>query len=207
VRHPDGTDHDTTYIVAPAWEHPDRYNPPATISSPDYSMLPPQMRPKLGIDPLPPTRTSLQSGLFYQSSYPCEYISDLNAIIEDVDPDPQVSHEISVLDTLYDASGIVLLVDPRPSDGLRVAPTMTYYHGNTAHQFVFSGFSPWSYARQDCIGLVDFVLQDLWHLPRQNIDRGSIAPAIRNGVSAPVRVVTPARRAVSARVPPGATRE
>jgi hypothetical protein len=112
-----------------------------------------------------------------------------------------VEHNVSVLDTLYMANGIVLRTDSH------IAPTMTYYHGNTAHQFVFSGFSIWSYARQDCMGLVDFVLQDLWHLPRQNIDRGSIAPAIRNGVSAPVRVVTPARRAVSARVPPGATRE
>jgi hypothetical protein len=159
------------------------------------------MRPKLGIDPVPPTRLASLPLQFYQTSWPCEYISDLNAIIEDVEPDPQVSREISVLDTLYDASGIVLLTDNH------IAPTMTYYHGSTAHQFVFTGFSTWSYARQDCIGLVDFVLQDLWHLPRQNVDRGSIAPAIRNGVSAPVRVVTPARRAVSARVPPGATRE
>jgi len=199
VRHADNTDHDTTIIVAPAWEHPDRYNPGATISSPDYSKLPPQMRLKQGIDPLPPTRTT--EGQFYQSSFPCEYIRDINAIIEDVDPDPLTAHEISVLDTLYMASGSAVLTNPNP------APTMTYYHGSTAHQFVFSGFSIWSYARQDCMGLVDFVLQDLWHLPRQNIDRGSIAPAIRNGVTRPARVVTPAQRAVSARVPSGATRE
>jgi hypothetical protein len=159
------------------------------------------MRPKLGIDPIPPTRTAAQSGLFYQTSFPCEYILELNAIIEDVDPDPRTSHEIAVLDTLYEASGIVLLTDNKR------APTMTYYHGNTAHQFVFSGFSIWSYARQDCIGLVDFVLQDLWNLPRTNIDRGSFTPAIRNGVSPPARVVTPAQRSVSARVPSGATRE
>jgi len=101
----------------------------------------------------------------------------------------------------YLASGIVLLTASHS------APTMTYYHGSTAHQFVFTGFSIWSYARQDCIGLVDFVLQDLWGLPRQNIDRGSIAPAIRNGVSPPVRGVSPAQRTVSARVPSGATRE
>jgi hypothetical protein len=207
VRHPDGTDHDTTYIVAPAWEHADHFNPGTTIHSPDYSRLPPQMRPKLGIDPLPPTRSSAQSGLFYPSSYPCEYIRDLNAIIEDVDPDPATAHEIAVLDTLYQASGIVILNDPDPVDGIKRAPTMTYYHGNTAHQFVFTGFSIWSYARQDCMGLVDFVLQDLWHLPRTAIDRGSITPAIRNGVTRPARVVTPAQRAVTARVPSGATRE
>jgi hypothetical protein len=153
------------------------------------------------MDALPPTRLASQGGLFYQTSFPCEYILDLNAIIEDVSTDPSHPTEISVLDTLYLASGTALLTDTK------TAPTMTYYHGNTAHQFVFTGFSVWSYARQDCMGLVDFVLQDLWHLPRTNIDRGSIAPAIRNGVSPPVRVVSPARRAVSARVPSGATRE
>jgi len=202
----DDPGHDTTYIVAPAWQHPDRYNPGTNITSPDYSHLPQEMRLKAGIDALPPTRLSGQSGLFYQSSFPCEYISDINAIIEDVDPDPLVSHEIAVLDTLYMANGGVLLTNPDSLNN-RHAPTMTYYHGNTAHQFVFTGFSIWSYARQDCMGLIDFVLQDLWHLPRQNIDRGSIAPSIRNGINPPVRLVSPGRRAVSARVPSGATRE
>ena len=201
VRHPDGTIHDTTYIVAPAWEHADHYVTGQTISSPDYSRLPQQMRIKQGIDPMPPTRLPSQSGLFYQTSFPCEYILDLNAIIEDVDPDPGTAHEIAVLDTLYMASGSALLTDSK------TAPTMTYYHGSTAHQFVFTGFSIWSYARQDCMGLVDLVLQDLWHLPRTNIDRGSFTPAIRNGVSPPARVVTPAQRVVSVRVPAGATRE
>jgi hypothetical protein len=201
VKHPDDTVHDTTYIVAPAWQHPDHYNPGTNISSPDYSKLPQQMRPKAGVDDMPPTRLATQTGLFYQTSFPCEYILDINAIIEDVDPDPLVSREIAVLDTLYMAYGGVLLTAPNP------APTMTYYHGSTAHQFVFTGFSIWSYARQDCMGLVDFVLQDLWNLPRQNIDRGSITPATPKGVSRPTRVVTPATRAVSARVPSGATRE
>jgi len=198
---PDDPGHDTTYIVAPAWTHPDHYNPGTDLTSPDYSHLPQQMRLKQGVDAVPPTRLAAQSGLFYQSSLPCEYILDINAIIEDVDPDPLHAREIAVLDTLYMANGTVLLTDSK------TAPTMTYYHGSTAHQFVFTGFSIWSYARQDCMGLVDFVLQDLWGLPRQNIDRGSIAPAIRNGVSPPGRVVSPAQRTVSARVPSGATRE
>jgi len=53
--------------------------------------------------------------------------------------------------------------------------------------------------------LVDFVLQDLWGLPRQNIDRGSFTPAIRSGVrpTPNLRVVTPAQRVVNARVPSG----
>ena len=194
----DGTDHDTTIIVAQDWTHPDKWNPPNEISSPDYSRLPPVMRTKLEAgDPIPPTRTT--GSLFYQTSWPCEYIQDINAIIEDVDPDPLHAREISVLDTLYRAQGAVV----NAVIGNRVGGTMTYYHGATAHQFVFSGFSPWSYARQDCMALVDFVLQDLWGLTRQNIDRGSFTPAIRSGVrpTPSQRVVTPAQRDVSARVP------
>jgi hypothetical protein len=58
------------------------------------------------------------------------------------------------------------------------------------------------------MGLVDFVLQDLWGLTRDNsIDRNSIVPALRNEVSAPVRVVTPAQRLVSARRLAGANRQ
>jgi hypothetical protein len=93
--------------------------------------------------------------------------------------------------------------DPDQND----APSMTYYHGSQAHQFVFSGFSLWSYARPDCIQLVDFVLQDLWGLRRQPIDRGSIAPFMRNGGSSPARIVTPAQRTVSARVPSSTARQ
>src|SRR6185436_11085770 len=48
VRYADGSDHDTTIIVAPAWEHPDHYSPGTTIRSPDYSRLPQEMRPKAG---------------------------------------------------------------------------------------------------------------------------------------------------------------
>jgi hypothetical protein len=201
VHHPDNTDHDTTYIVTPAWTHPDHYNPGLSVSSPDYSRLPPQMRLKSpGTDPVPPTRTPLQSNSFYQTSLACEYISDLNAILEDVDPDPQTEHNIVVLDTLYMASGTVLRRNP--------APTMTYYHGSTAHQFVFSGFPIWSYARQDCMQLVDFVLQDIWDLTRdESIDRGTIAPSIRSGVRPTNRVVTPAPRSVRTRVQTGTNRE
>jgi hypothetical protein len=202
VKRADGSEHDTTYIVAPAWEHPDHYSPGSTLRSPDYAHLPQQMRLKQGVDPLPPTRTQGQSGSFYQSSLPCEYLLDINAILEDVDPDPAHVRQVAVLDTLYMASGGALLT------GNHIAPTMTYYHGNTAHQFVFTGFSIWSYARQDCMGLVDFVLQDLWGLPRDNsIDRNSIVPTLRNGVSPPVRVVTPAQRVVSARRLAGANRQ
>ena len=213
TRWADGSIHDTSLVVAPSWSHFDRYTG-TTISSPNYSKLPVEMRQRTeATDPLPPTRLSSQSGLFYLSSYPCEYLLDVNSILEDVDPDPAVSREIAVLDTLYQARGVVLLTnrtDPETGENVLVpAPTMTYYHGNQARQFVFTGFAPWSYARQDCIGLVDFVLQDLWGLPRDpSIDRGSFAPAyIRSGAPKPARSVQPVKRTTNAMVSTGTNRE
>ncbi|HEY6195937.1 MAG TPA: hypothetical protein VI504_12925 [Candidatus Eisenbacteria bacterium] len=195
-------------VLRRAWSQPDAYNLPNTLSSPDYSKLPPEMRWKSpDTDPMPPTRDAFQTQSYYQTSYPCEYILENNSIIEDVDPDPDNTHEQTVLDTLYRGQGVVLLVAPDRVDGFHKAPEMTYYHGNQAHQFVFSGFAPWGYARQDCIGLVDFVLHDIWGLDRQAIDRGSVAPAIRSRGSSPVRIVTPAQRTVSVRVPSGTVRE
>lgn len=203
VRWDDESIHDTTVVVAPAWSHFDRYTG-TLLSSPQYNKLPVRMRSKEEAgDPLPPTRDRL----FYGTSYPCEYLMEGNFILEDVDPDPAVSREIPVLDTLYMAQGAVLLTN-RP-DGTQVpAPTMTYYHGNQSRQFVFSGFAPWAYARQDCIALVDFVLQDLWGLSRQNIDRGSFAPAfIRSGAPGPARSVQPVKRTTKALATTGNPRE
>jgi len=195
--------------VAPPWTH---FNLPSNgnLSSPNYTLLPPKMRTKLEAgDPIPPTR-SANTILFYPTSYPCEYIREINPIIENVSTDPEVSHEISVLDTLYDASGVVLLTNITRTDGsfqLVPAPTMTYYHGRQARQFVFSGFSLWSYSRADCMALIDFVLQEIWKLPRQGVNRGLTEPYIRNPGGTPVRTVVPGPRTVSARVPTGATRE
>ncbi len=198
-----------THVVRPAWSH---FNPftGTTLGSPNYSRLPAEMRyPTPDLEPLPPTRLSSQAGLFYQGSFPCEYLLQNNSILEDINPDADAVTLASVLDTLYEAQGVVLLTTAVPPRTLPRAPTMTYYHGNQANQFVFTGFAFWNYVRSDAIGLVDFVLQDIWGLTRNtSIDRGSIAPSIRNGGSSPARIVTPAQRTVSARVPAsGTTRE
>jgi hypothetical protein len=194
-------------VLRRAWSQPDAYLG-GTLTSPDYSHLPVEMRWKSpDTDPMPPTRDAFQTQSYYPTSYPCEYILENNSIIEDVDPDPDIVREQTVLDTLYRGQGAVLLTAPDKVDGFHKAAEMTYYHGTQAHQFVFSGFAPWGYARQDCIGLVDFVLHDVWGLQRENIDRGSVAPAIRSRGSSPARSVAPAQRPVSTRVPPGTTRE
>jgi len=204
VRRPNGSIVDTTIVVKPAWSQVARGE---LVTSPIYTKLPPEMRHRTSaIDPLPPTRTSNQSGLFYLSSYPVEYIHSPNFILEDVDPDPEVVREASVLDTLYEAESINLLTTPRPGQTIPRAPQMTYYHGNDARQFVFSGFSPWSYARQDCIALFDFVLQDLWGLPRQPIDRGTVAPTLQRNAQ-PARRAAPLQRTAGAAASSATLRE
>jgi hypothetical protein len=105
-----------------------------------------------------------------------------------VDPSPDQVRIASVMDTLYEGSSSQILRSP--------APTMTWYHGRDANRFVFSGFAPWDFRREQCIALTDFVLQDLWGLTRQPVDRGMLASPL--GRPAARTVVTPAQRTVAA---------
>jgi hypothetical protein len=196
-----------TYIGKKPWSHHNRFTN-SVLNSPNYSKLPVEMRPASAIpDPLPPTRLANQANLFYATSFPCEYILSGNFILEDVDPSPEGVTEASVLDTLIEAEGIVLLTTPKPGQTTQRAPSMTYYHGNQANQFVFTGFAPWQSARQDCIAMFDFVLQDLWNLPRAPVDRGTVAPNLqRNGGSKPARSAAP-KRLANASVSSGTSRE
>src|SRR5262249_3245813 len=139
-------------IAAHPWHHADPRGGPDLVA-PDYRKLPNELRWRdAETDPLPPSRASSQGSLYYRSGFPLEYLAEDNRVIEDVDPDPEHEDDASVLDTLYDSSAPQLKVHP--------APCMTWYHGLTANRFVFSGFAPWDYRRDDCIALVDFVLHD-----------------------------------------------
>jgi hypothetical protein len=136
------------------------------LEAPDYRRLPETLRYRdPGFDPLPPTRRSTQAQLYYPSAAMCEYLIEPNFVVDKVDRSGKGFREVSVLDTLLEARSLVLRANP--------APTMTWYHGPEVNRFVFSGFAPWDFHREDCIALVDFVLQDLWGLERQRIDRGS----------------------------------
>ena len=178
-------------IAANPWHHYSAYAGD-TLRAPNYLKLPAALRVRSAVtDPIPPTRSPTQPSLFYPSTLACEYLTQPNVVLEDVDPDPAVTAEVSVLDTLVDAAGGQLLLSP--------APAMTFYHGPTAQQFVFSGFAPWDLTRADGIALVDFVLQDIWGLPRQSINRGAVTAATPGSTGVPVRIVTPAQRIVSER--------
>jgi hypothetical protein len=164
-------------IAAAPWTHDDRWTG-APLTAPDYRRLPEVMRFRdPALDPMPPTRRASQFSSYYSTATTIEYLIEPNFVTENVDLTGATLREESVLDTLYEGRSVVLRVNP--------APTMTWYHGREANRFVFSGFGPWEFRREDCIALVDFVLQDLWNLPRQGIDRGGpAAPAVR---AAPAR--------------------
>ncbi len=176
-------------IAGRPWTHLDPWTG-TELHSPDYRRLPDEMRWRdPAVDPMPPTRNSRQTTLYYRSGFATEYLFESNFVEEDVDPDPQVEHLQSVLDTLMDANSFVLRRSP--------APVMTWYHGHEANRFLFSGFAPWDFHRDDCIALTDFVLQDLWGFVRKPIDRG-LVPASSSRPGAAPRVMTPAQRSVSA---------
>jgi len=170
-------------IAVSPWSHPDRWTG-GEVSAPDYRKLPSEIRPlDRAVDPLPPTRLAYQSGLYYPSGFPCEYLMVPNVVTEDVDPSPTSVRIASTLDTLYEATSLLLLRSP--------APVMTWYHGAGANRFVFTGLPLWSFHRDDVIAIVDFVLQDIWGLRREPVDR-SLAPAgggaaTRPGAARPVR--------------------
>ncbi|MCC6651208.1 MAG: hypothetical protein IT348_08690, partial [Candidatus Eisenbacteria bacterium] len=120
-------------------------------------------------DSLPPTRPLSQTTSYFTSdALASEYLTRPNSILEDADPDPLVTSEISTLDTLFEFRGGQLATN---ITGERPA-SMTYYHGMEGPPFVFTGFDLWSWTRADCAALVDFVLQDIWGMTRQ-------APAAR----------------------------
>src|SRR5262249_28135759 len=114
-------------------------------------------------DPPPPLRAC--NSFYLPPSYNAEYIGRVpqfgsvpNFVREDTDPRPNHEELQSTLDTLYLATG---------GSVPGVLPIMTYYHGFESGPVVFSGFPIWHFQRAQCQGLVDFVLQDIWGLPKQ----------------------------------------
>lgn len=147
-----------------------------TVFAPDYAALPEELRQKSAVlgDLPPPTRSVSQQSRFYTyNTREVEYLSLPNRVIEDVDVDPAAIRVASVLDTLMmlEGGGLKNAFDTRTGSPLYQNATMTYYHGLQTPPVVFSGFNIWSYSRTDCIRMVDFVLQRIWGLPRQNVPR------------------------------------
>ncbi len=131
------------------------------------SRLPTLLRPKSpALDPRYPNRYVAD---FYAFNVYTEFISAENRIIQPVGGEHgQVRGdrpEFSTLDTLY------LVYGPQypgkllqPGEGVNA--TMTVYRGGGLPPLVNTGFDVWHFTRQDCVSLVDFVLNGMWGLSR-----------------------------------------
>jgi hypothetical protein len=158
------------------------HGPTGTLAAPDYRKLPPVLRLRdQATDPMPPTRLASQTGLYYRTNTTKEFVLAPNSITEDMYPDPGVVRLESTLDTLYQA--------PNPMAPDQVGAVMLYYHGRDNAPFVFTGFDLWTWKREDCQALVDFVLGDIWGLPKSG------------GLSRPARVIRPGAATRSAAIP------
>ena len=124
--------------------------------APDYTLLPATLAGRSpSTDPIPPLRGY---GTFYPTSTDVEYVSRPNAVLE---APAGGGPAASVLDSLYVTN-----------TGLAPAgmPVMTFYHGSRA-SMLFGGFPLWYLQRAQAIQVADFVLQQMWGLPRQPVAR------------------------------------
>jgi hypothetical protein len=164
-----------------------------------YSPLPTEIQLKTSAtDPFPPNRVGQPSSNFYQSQFDIEFLSASNEILEDLDPGPLEDFE-STLDTLYKVTGSALQPDTGPSALQSVV--MTRYHGLENQDFLFTGFSLWTFQRSQIKQIVDFVLQQLWGISYQ--------PQVRPNFALPARTLAPAgpaRAAGAGIMPNGAVR-
>jgi hypothetical protein len=138
------------------------------LSMPDYQKLrdagsgAPMLAPRTcASDPPSPLR---DCGSFYLvGNYSAEFMGTLssaapsNVIVEDADPNRDVENRQSTLDTLYFVSGGVAPYG---------RPVMTYYHGFEGGPTVFSGFPLWYFQRTQASRLSQFVLTDIFQIPR-----------------------------------------
>ncbi|HEY6866553.1 MAG TPA: hypothetical protein VI792_04805, partial [Candidatus Eisenbacteria bacterium] len=134
--------------------------------APDYSLVPPQMRLKsLANDPVPPNRSA---PTFFSSVaiFPIEYLSEPLQVTEG---------GVSTVDTLLAATVVAL---PQPTPSPYVPACMTYYHGIDNGGLVFQGFDLWSLSQPDLFALTDFVLQQVWGLPRDPVPRTVPGPSL-----------------------------
>lgn len=186
----------------PNWTQQPGYGFANPVTRPDYTLLPDQMHVRtnpatdpLNGDALPPTRLSSYASQWWATSptVDVEYLLQPNIILEDVDPDPVHVELEAALDTLMSAQSVNLLNTGSPYE----PASMTWYHGSESPELVFTGFPIWSWRRSDGQKLVDFVLQQIWHINRsspgrpQTIADHRLAPA---AASAPRTSALPVRR-------------
>ncbi len=151
----------TTNATVAIFKAAGRYDS-AGVGPPPYGFPPARLELKSRTDdPILVEAPTRSQSSFYQSTIFVEFLQVGNQILEDTNSHPDSVREESTLDTLYRATGGQLFKSAQHVP-------MTYYHGPAPayDQFIFSGFPFWSFKRTQGQGLVDFVLQNLWGLPK-----------------------------------------
>ena len=173
-------------------------------STGEYAGLPLRLEAKTSAtDPLAveaPTRTS---SAFFQTGFDFEFMQvEDNRVVQDVDPDQDVLDEQSTLDTLYRVFASTLREPSQDVEGSPRQVTMTYAHGPPPQNqtFVHSGFPLWFFRREQSQQLVDYVLGQMWGIPKAGV---SAAPIPR---SAALTTRDPAPAAARRAVPAGAVK-
>jgi hypothetical protein len=138
-----------------------------------------------------------------------EFLTVAHNMLEQVpaptEENPDQTVERSTLDTLYLVYGSSYPKQMNQSgSGEGVNAVMTYYYGRENAPLVFSGMSIWDFRRQDCQGLVDFVLGRLWGLQKSTLYTAprAAAPNFARRVAVPTPR-TPQRPPGSVRQPVG----
>ena len=177
----------------------------------DYTTLPTSLQFRSpSTDPIWPDRTPTEyyigNPTYSSIGAYLEFISLENYILEQMPvpsaTNPDSTVERSTLDSLYLAYGIAYPNQMLQSvAGQGVNAVMTYYHGRENAPLVFSGMAIWDFRRQDCLGLVDFVLGRLWGLSKSTLYTApsAVAPSLTRRVAVP----TPQ----TFRRPPGSVRQ
>jgi len=148
---------------------------------PNYALMPDSLRLKslaLG-DSMPPYRANG----FYQDIFAFSEIQQENRITENLNTNPIGPEDIeSTLDSLYNV--VLPQSDPTlPPDELPIA---SYYHGRECAPILYTAFDAWLFTKSDFVGLVDFVLQNVWGLSKSPDAFRANRPALAN-TSRPVR--------------------
>ena len=182
-----------------------------TFRDPAYTLLPTALSPRDPMtDPLWPYRSLtyfyVGNPAYSSTGVNLEFISQENHIREQVPApsptNPDSTVEVSTLDSLYLAYGAAYPSQMnQSSQGNGVNPMMTYYHGRDNAPLVSSGTSIWDFRRQHCVALVDFVLGQLWNLPK-NAPYASRVERVRVQQAAPdLRSAGPSRQVRSSAEP------
>jgi hypothetical protein len=146
--------------------------PGEPLRDPRYEFAPQRLQPRtpttdpLSLVPFRTNSTYYVGNVAYSNSGFCiEYMTYENFILETEQATPDSSYEFAALDTLYNVYGTRYSRELLQA-GSGVNAVITYYHGKENGTVLFQGCALWDFQRTQCQQFVDFVLGQLWGMPK-----------------------------------------